>query len=218
MKEKGFLLTLGLLMSSQICFAMENKLMASQKPPMAPPSTSAIENEREVDRGFVFGEFLYLQPFVDGLEYGFSQKHSVDLSIPTAFVKAKVQDLDFEWSPAFRIGAGYLSPTNWDLSVEWTRLTSHANGSFKTANYPDQFLSAQWLSETVGGQADQARAKWNLNFNTVDLLIGKDFSIGKSFSLHPFIGLRAAWIDQHYKIDYHSQFAFASQNGSGGAL
>lgn len=176
------------------------------------------ENQFSDNGYFVYGEFLYLQPFVDGLEYGLTLVNTPNLTVPVGNIDAKVNNVDFEWSPGFRVGAGYLSPTYWDLTAEWTNFYGKAHGSFQTSNFPEEYLSAQWISDGVGGQADSAHAKWSMNFNTFDLSIGKEFSICNCFYLRPFIGARAAWIDQHYNVFYHSQFAYSIFSVGGGVL
>lgn len=212
MKKKNFLLMMGFLAYSQSISADAASSDDQDTNFTNPSQITSKGRERKVDRGFIFGEFLYLQPIVDGLEYGFIQNNSINPTPLKSTVKAKTKDLDFDWSPGFRIGAGYLSPTNWDLSVEWTHLISNADDSYHSSGFPQSFLNTQWLSDTVGGMADQACARWHLNFNTVDLLIGKDFTIGKRFSLRPFMGVRTAWIHQNYRINYHSQFQFSPVN------
>ncbi len=201
MREKCRILCMGFMMCCQAVSADECQLDAVQ--------VTYDQNGCVNDNYFVFGEFLYLQPFVDGLEYGYSEIDTVDFSVPIVGLDAKVKDLSYDWSPGFRVGGGYKSHCCWGLAVEWTHLNGHADGSFQTPNFPQEFFNIQWVSDFAGARADRARAKWSLNYNVVDLSIGNEFSIGNCVCLRPYIGVRGAWINQRYHTDYHSLFMYS---------
>ncbi len=54
-------------------------------------------------------------------------------------------------------------------------------------------------ADHLGSVADHALASWRLNFNTLDLSLGRNYFVGRFLSLHPYLGIRAVWIDQNYK-------------------
>jgi hypothetical protein len=63
-----------------------------------------------------------------------------------------------------------------------------------------------WVSVLTGPAADKASGHWDLDFDTLDLELNRPFFIGKWLSLDPKIGMRGAWIDQHYNVKYHALF------------
>ena len=53
----------------------------------------------------VFGEFLYWQSTIGGLELGYLTSVSVPLA--TSDFEIATKNLDFDWDPGFRVGIGY---------------------------------------------------------------------------------------------------------------
>lgn len=65
---------------------------------------------------------------------------------------------------------------------------------------------------TVGpgfGTAYQnATALWRLNYNAIDLEMGRSYFVSKRLSLRPQIGLRTAWLYQEFKTAFSNAFGF----------
>ncbi len=159
-------------------------------------------------------DFLYYQAQIDQLEYALNNKIQVNTS-PTLAIKANIQceGVDFEWKPGVRVALGYVFPEHdrWDLFLTWNYLHSKAHGSSKSdPTFNTGMLRPVWLPFLLGSLADKASADWTLNFNTLDLSLGRNFFLGKWMTIHPFGGLRAAWIDQDYRVKYHAAYQYST--------
>ncbi|MBS0621311.1 MAG: hypothetical protein JSS61_07660 [Verrucomicrobia bacterium] len=160
------------------------------------------------DKGFTIdGAFLYWQAHEDGLEY--AQKINVFATPPASpIVKVNTDknNLHFEWNPGVRVSLGYISSgmEQWDLNLAWTYMYSKAHGSASTSgDLGLHNLRPVWAPLLMGFVADSASAKWHMHFNTLDLTLGRNYFAGKTLAVKPTIGVRGAWIDQHYTAKYH---------------
>jgi hypothetical protein len=50
--------------------------------------------------------------------------------------------------------------------------------------------------------ANEATGKWHINFNVVDLELGRNFWISKWLTLRPFTGLKFDWTSQKFNVQY----------------
>ncbi|MBI3212060.1 MAG: hypothetical protein HYZ47_05230 [Simkania negevensis] len=162
-----------------------------------------------VDQGFTIrAGFLYLQARQGGLDY----VQKIDVTVPSSLVDpllidSKQRTLDFEWEPGVTVSLGYIFPQRqqWEASLTWNYFTGRAHDSLKT---DDPLLGTSSLKPYlfpyfIGSSADKASAHWKLNFNTLDLMLSRSYFIGKYIAVKPAVGLRGAWIDQHFQAKYH---------------
>lgn len=161
--------------------------------------------------GFILtGDFLWWQAQEDGLA-PVNQVSTVANS-SGIFTKSKKKNLHFRWSPGFRVGAGArFGDDGWDLYTNWTRFYTHANRSVKVALPntvsltppfgPSTYLTESWLDGLLGTPFT-THAHWKLRYNTVDLEFGRHFFLSKRLSVRPHFGLRGAFINQRYRINY----------------
>ena len=163
-----------------------------------------------VDQGFVGkGSYLYWQAKEDGLE--FAQLTNVQLNFPAPIVvTATLLEPSSEWNSGFQVGLGYIFPqrSQWDVLLNWTWFHSHAK---KSASVTDPTLVAHalrptWLPFLMGPQAFDAVGHWTLKYDTLDLLLGRDFFLGRWLSFHPQAGIRAAHLHQDYHAVYHGAY------------
>lgn len=164
----------------------------------------------QVDRGwnlFLNTEFLWWVAKEDGLYYaqsGYSLQTTSAIP-PNGAINfdGHLEKVKSSWRPGFRIGfGGNMSYDEWDILLNWTWFQSTARDSSRGTllvlwGHPD---FDDGSSTTTA--ASQAKAKWELGLNLLDLEMGRSFWAGKHFSLRPFFGIRGTWIDQRFKIDY----------------
>ena len=161
---------------------------------------------------FFDASYLFLKAEIDGLV--FAQTFDVSpVNAPTDIVQVKnrPKSLDFQWSSGVTAGVGYIFPQReqYQLSAYWTYLHSSADKKIHQNGTIDQhFIAPMWLPFLSGAVADRADANWALNFNVADLALSRNVLIGNWFSLAPKLGLRAAWVNQDYKVKYHGGFNF----------
>ncbi|NGX34234.1 MAG: hypothetical protein K1060chlam1_00585 [Candidatus Anoxychlamydiales bacterium] len=135
--------------------------------------------------------YLHMNFFEDGLEY--AQVVSED---------EKVFRNEQKFNPGVRLTIGFplsiLSPIERYLDLTWTYIkmkrasTTGDRGTIYALFLPPFFLASTKASATLSG-----------NFNTVDLTISKPYHVSKFYISKPSIGIRAAIIDQKYRITYH---------------
>lgn len=156
---------------------------------------------------FVVADFLYWQAVQDGIEYAISSKSPINTSnifgpVDVTIVDGDMKDIGFDWGPGFRIELGYnFRYDQWDLFLNWTRF--HNDSSSSAREPSGGSLVALWIPATVGGgETQHAHAKWHLQYDVVDLELGRSFYLTKALSARPFVGLRGAFIRQHTKFEY----------------
>lgn len=144
---------------------------------------------------YMTGEWLYWRTRLMGVEYAVERSSSS----PGVFTDAVPKKLVPDWQSGFRVGLGvHLPYDRWDIYVNYTDFrpdtTSHARGSL----FPLLVFQGQFPI----GNVTQAQGSWNMDFQTLDIEIGKVYAIGKSLVLHPNVGMRGVWIDQNAHFTY----------------
>lgn len=156
-------------------------------------------------------DFLYWKADEDDLEY--ATKMVATPVTDHSDVSTKLLPLHFSWDPGFRLGFGYTFNhfDSWALNLSWTHIQNHAHGSASALGTEAQVGDVNtiipiWntLFQELTHGATKASAHWKVNFNTIDLSLGRSFFLSKRFVLNPFIGFRGALIDQHYKAKYNT--------------
>lgn len=189
------------------CLFLQNKGMASEY------VTPAYQGSGLT----VYGDFIYWKAVQDQIQYAAVLKGGVQ-GIIAAFSSTPVQlstdftfiEPCFEYKPGFRIGADYaISCMNLDIELAWTRLHQNVCSRISDPNrgiIPLTMLASSALGFINGevsefGFAREARSNWQLHFDVVDLQIGSCYCLNY-VSLHPFIGVKYASINQSQKIEY----------------
>lgn len=170
-----------------------------------------------VDKGWTIdGSLLYWNAKIDGYEFAESTQVSTNIEggVPVSIqAKAASETPAFNhWDPGFQLGLGYVfsEREQWHARLAWTRFNTDAHRSLKALDGESNVLPLL-LPFLMGSSADKASAHWDLDFDTLDLELGRPFFVGKWLSLFPKVGLRGAWIDQHFKAKYHAFFPLVGE-------
>ncbi len=153
---------------------------------------------------FVSADFLYWKAHEEGLEFAQSGIKGPSNPNPESVKKGSFFHPRFEWAPGFRVGAGYKIPKQqWEIWLNWTRYNAEAKKSISHVGDVnlDPFFPILDHPRFVGGPLVSASSKLNLRYNTLDLQISRPLPIDRYLLFSPHFGLRAAWIDQRYKIN-----------------
>jgi hypothetical protein len=146
-------------------------------------------------------EFLYWKAFEGGTEYADKFK-SLEASVASALAETRGKELNFDCAPGFRIEGGYLNQNCcWDVGLSYTYYYTRAKESTSGTLFP----TYNYFGSVAGGDAaivDNADAKWKVQFQYIDLDFGSAVWFGCSLALHPHLGLRGGWINQHARADY----------------
>jgi len=118
------------------------------------------------------------------------------------------EEQGFDYHAGFKIGLGtYMyQHDNWAFNLEWTRL-SFEDGSKKSPKDLTSFTHLEWLNvQNQNGPdttvCDHIDADWHFRVNVFDVDMSRAYYSGTRLVLNPFYGLRAAWIDQIYNVNY----------------
>lgn len=175
-----------------------------------PPPPDMVINSPHgcMEHGFSLeAEFLWWRATLDKLEYAVKGKQSF-VGFAGDSLSSEVKDMDFEFDPGVRVSAGFdFGRRNWDVFLRWTY--HYTNPSDSTGSDNPSLSVVPLAYEPVfqvgaAGQtlANRAQAKWTNQFNALDFEMGYDYFFSRMFSIRPYFGLKAAWIDMHYRAKY----------------
>ncbi|MBS0650420.1 MAG: hypothetical protein JSR93_04595 [Verrucomicrobia bacterium] len=160
---------------------------------------------QHANRIFLECDFLYWRAEMDNIEFAVSSTspNDADVGEMSQMTGGKWLDIDFEWGPGFRVGIGYDTPYDcWDLFLSWTRFNHSSSGH---AHQPSGGgLAATWFTfaTLLGINCEKASGHWDLNYNTLDLMLSRTFFVSRALTLRPGLGIRGAWIDQDMRYHY----------------
>lgn len=163
---------------------------AETPPSEAPSSRVNYPANFQVEKGidlFVFGDYLYWIAQEDDLYF--------------AQMGNSLKKVSPSFNSGFRAGLGLNFPRSGiEISTYWTSFTTSADHHIHKTNQP--FFAEPGFSSPLS--ASGADAHWKLRLNLIDLELSRASWFGGHFSLRPFLGLRAALIEQHLSSQFHN--------------
>lgn len=206
MRKKLFLCALTTLICGAVLAADPQTRVTLLESQMAEASTRTIHDNfggktasaapplRTTSEGWFFnGEMLWWHADIGGTDYANVFKH-----FPGTAAENSVHNrrLKFKWDFGFRAGIGKtFVHDKWDLFLNFTWFGT--DNSSASSLHGGEFLTPLVLSPPFF--ASQAKIHWNLQFYTLDLNLGRAAFISPKLALHPFAGLKGAWIPQHIR-------------------
>lgn len=181
--------------------------------PATPCPTESAYNApyREASCWDLFGSasYIYWLAAEDNLELGLQGDLTFDPVLQFGDTSGKFVKNDCDYNSGFKVGLGKnFCWDNWDLYAEYTwfhnTTTTSATG---TAESPiSNLLWTMYLSNanllTPFSQYERAKSKWELDLDILDVELSRPYYVGCKLLFRPHFGLRAAWIDQQYKLDF----------------
>lgn len=215
-----------MLRNTFFCLTAASPLLAGgydcRRDPLAQARPCPYPKKEEQGAPKIEASFLYWQSKMDGLE--FASKSFVP-DDPTSSVQTFQEKLfipDFAWQPGFKAAFGYNTPYDgWDAEArytfyhgELTRLKKHFDsqiapegiGIVPLWHYP--FIEIPDASLSAPLRFKNASASWKLTFNSLDFECGREFLTFPSLPVRMFLGAKAAWIRQTYRVNYSDGTAF----------
>lgn len=120
-----------------------------------------------------------------------------------ALVNGEFQTPNFKWQPGFKLGLNYTSNCDaWDFGVLWTWYKGKAHGNVEAEASDNALLYTLWSRNGTETFARDVTHRWDLKLNLIDLEMGRDFWNSERLALRPFIGLRIAFINQDFDLEY----------------
>jgi len=155
---------------------------------------------------FATGAVLWWCAHEDGLAYastGFNSNPTTGTApAQSAVPRGSIRNFGGDYHPGFKAGLGYLFSSDWDIYFNWTRLRQHPSHDVEASSKNGSPLYDEWGNQAVvsGHTILSANADWKLNYNTLDLEVGKKFMPTKRISFRPHAGLRGVIILQNYNV------------------
>lgn len=160
---------------------------------------------------FVGADFLYWTVYQSDLDFAVDANVS---AVTTVLGPGKVHYLDYDWDSGFRVEGGYrLGCEDWMGKVVYTYYRDTAKGSAKGS--VQQELEATLLSPSVSfNPFREARGRNKLEYDVVDILIGKSLKFCDKTILTPFFGVRGLWLDQRLSVEYRGNSQLPTNGAS----
>lgn len=147
---------------------------------------------------FITADFIWWKTMEDGLDYAYTGTSG---AIGTDATKGKLKHPRFKYEPGFKVGAGAkYRHDGWDTFAQYTRL--NFNHQHSGSSNAQTTIGVPVLGDTLTWQTAHASGNWSLNFNVVDLELGRNFWVSKWLTMRPFVGLKFDWTHQKFKVDY----------------
>lgn len=164
---------------------------------------------------FVTGEWLYWQANENGLTYAVNNP-DFDLADDTMMGSGQTAQPKFDWHSGLRLGIGYNLPHDgWETEFLWTWYEDQADdsqtSSGETPTILPMFVHPNVYNTQSIGATLSANASLFLHLNLLDLGLAKQFKVSEFLFIKPTIGIRSAWLNQHYTINYSDLFDRSSE-------
>ncbi len=174
-------------------------------PPVGPFLTQGVQSFVNVEFLYWYGNLSDTPAFIKNTELPSIIGPGNLIAVPT-----KSRDLDWKWDPGVRAALGLVFDRDgWDLKGEWTYFHNNADRSKKVSsldlvdsNNPsigNQVLFSPW-SINPGDVYSSISTRISLNFNQIDLVIGRRFWNSRYLSLRPFFGTRGYWSSLRFNV------------------
>jgi Legionella pneumophila major outer membrane protein precursor len=165
--------------------------------------------------------FLYWQAKTRGLEYAIVNQN------PSTGLAGEIVSPNFKYEPAFRLAIRkYLPYDCFDITANYTRLEEKSNHNSISNNLNNPITTAgtglipvwvhpqAYANQLNDVRFSNAKAKWKINYNVINLELGKAFCITRIIALNPYIGLQGAIINQNFSVNYSNGNIFNINNNS----
>ncbi len=156
---------------------------------------------------FFTADFFYWKPYEDGLAYAIEETTNT----VTLLTQMHVKEPHMKWEPGFRVGAGFNFGMYdyWDLNLNYTYYYGKGGGQICECGEVAT-VAPQWYPALLGGVASFAKVKWCLNYDVLDLELGRHYFVSEALSVRPHLGLRGAIIRQKYDANYAGEFSYTN--------
>ncbi|MCB1106966.1 MAG: MOMP family protein [Chlamydiia bacterium] len=158
---------------------------------------------------FVTFDLLFWKARVGGTEYAYTDQDRL-ASLP---IKGRKKSMEFDWDWGLRAGLGYnFDYDGWDFRAQYTwwdtdgsdTVRAGLNSSIIPLRGSSDITKAPTANQSAGDFifCTGAKSMYDLDYQAVDVELGRDYYVSSTVSLRPFWGLKSAWIDQEQKTRY----------------
>lgn len=174
---------------------------------ITPSAAVRVENGADL---FLTADFIYWKVQEDGLQYATTGVLSPSLietgSATVLTEKGTTNTPNFKWTPGFKVGAGLIfEHDGWDMYAQYTWLASENDSNTTTDPRTNSTMVLAWgpafTTALDPNTPYSASAKWKVNFNAVDLEMGREYYISQWLVMRPHCGLKGAWQTQKFNLN-----------------
>lgn len=177
-----------------------------QKPQSNPEPTQQTIEIKRTSFG-LWADFIYWQPIQTFMDVGYKAPYAILNNgcggCGVSYKNGEIIGITSSYKPGFKVGALYALPSNlMDIFADYTYL--RANSSVSSSSNPQGFLYARWIAPSLisNNSVSHLNARWHLNFNVINLEIGKHLELDTHFVLTPHAGLASALINQKLRGEF----------------
>jgi hypothetical protein len=149
-------------------------------------------------RGYFFADALFWN-VREGAAENWAQIITPQNLTWTNISTATVVEAPFDWRTGMRFGAGVQRNDGSELTVSYTNFRTSARSQAAGEVY-SAFMGNFYIGNPDGADYGphyrQAGIWWDFDFHTIDFEVGRNYAIGTNLELRPFLGLKAAMINQ----------------------
>lgn len=147
--------------------------------------------------------FIYWTAREDNLGFGYLEELETVRGQTSIASQSFVQHPGWGFHPGFKVGVGYLyDHDGWDIAGEYTWLRVRDGASSICLDDPTtQRITGIWPFSILATDPSLVQASWELDFNAIDVELGRNFFISHCLKLRPHFGLKGSWQDQCYAVE-----------------
>ena len=159
---------------------------------------------------FFTADYIFWTANEDTLEFAVASAAIGNQGDPSATVgQTKVYHTGDKWNSGFKVGLGTVTcHDGWDVDAQYTWYNSKSSKNTGFSSTPGLF-DMYWIinGAELGGLGkglasfNQAKSKWHLKMNVIDLDLGRNFYVSQRLMLRPFCGLKGTWQTQTMDVE-----------------
>ncbi|MGA2798131.1 MAG: Lpg1974 family pore-forming outer membrane protein [Thermoguttaceae bacterium] len=128
---------------------------------------------------------------------------------------ATLVDAPFDWRTGFRVGAGLRRDDGFDATLYYTNFSTSAASQASGEVY-SSFMGNFYVGNAdgldFGPHYRHGSIQWDFDYHSIDLEIGRNYAIDANLELHPFLGLKAAIINQSLNSSWRDPINTTANN------
>ncbi len=157
---------------------------------------------------FITADFIYWKSVQEGT--GYAATGVASEPAPGGLASGKIKSVGDDFAPGFKVGLGLnLNHDGWDILAQYTWLRPSNSNSI--AMDSENGLGAEQFYAGLEGNINKSTSSWDLNFNVIDLEVGRNFYLSQYLTMRPFMGLKGTWQEQEWKTKATTSGEFTPQ-------
>ena len=154
---------------------------------------------------FITADFIWWKAVQEGTDYATTGVEGfVPANPPANQSRGTERSAGRDWAPGFKVGLGLnMSHDGWDIYAQYTWLRPSNSNSLSSSDYVNRPVLPTTIIPTLAfalTSFDRISAHWDLDFNVIDVELGRNFYLSQFLTMRPFIGFKGTWQNQHMHI------------------